>query len=76
MDYVGVYDWTEKLMLAAMDDTDHLQFMTHIEFNPDNAMIDGLIWNKDIEAMLARFTEGDKIVIKFEIRARIPGSDS
>jgi hypothetical protein len=75
-DYVEIYDWIEKLMGIAMDDVDHMQFMTWFDFNPENAMINGEIWNKDIEAMLTRFTVNDKIVLKFELRARIPGSDS
>jgi hypothetical protein len=53
-----------------------MQFMTWFDFDPENAMINGTIWNKDIEAMLNRFTVSSKIVLKFELRARISGSDS
>jgi hypothetical protein len=61
-------------MGIAMQDPDHEIFWTYFEFNSDNAMISGDIWNKDIEAMLARFTVSNKIVLKFQLRARIVGS--
>jgi hypothetical protein len=72
-DYIGVYDWIENLAgVAATSDKD---FWSMVNFDSSTGNLDMELWNKDIADLLDRFSDNGEISVKFEVRARIPGSD-
>jgi hypothetical protein len=46
-----------------------------VNFDSSTGNLDMELWNKDIADLLDRFSDNGEISVKFEVRARIPGSD-
>jgi hypothetical protein len=47
-----------------------------VDFDPTTGNLDLQLWNKDIADLIARFSDDNgAISVKFEVRARVPGSD-